>query len=250
MDLIDVTAFDPDRLTLDDRLLDDNRLLNNGLLNNHRLLHNDRLLNHRRLLNHNSRASVDDCACNRPTDHTADKSRPEVATAAPPVAAVVVMVAVMPTVVVISAVPTPAMSMGKRTGRDCRESDCYYEFLHCSSLSVLTNPNDISRYVVQSLMCRRANQSADNRANRSSAERDPSGVPAMMDVVNDMMPRRRRRAMRTMPPPMMRRGNRRASRQNHPRHENRECLDDLVHVTPTFPGFCPYDKLGRVRQRT
>ena len=38
--------------------------------------------------------------------------------------------------------------------------------------------------------------------------------------------------MRTMPPPMMRRGNRRASRQNHASHENRECLDDLVHVTP------------------
>ena len=48
--------------------------------------------------------------------------------------------------------------------------------------------------------------------------------------------------MRTMPPPMMRRGNRRASRENHPRHENRECLDDLVHVTPTFPDFLSLQK--------
>ena len=81
-------------------------------------------------------------------------------------------------------------------------------------------------------MCRRADQSADNRADCCGTERDPSGVPAtVMDVVNDMMPRRRRRAMRTMPP-VMRRGNRRASRQNHPSHENRECLDDLVHITP------------------
>ena len=48
--------------------------------------------------------------------------------------------------------------------------------------------------------------------------------------------------MRTMPPPMMRRGNRRASRQNHTRHENRECLDDLVHVTPTFPDFLSLHK--------
>ena len=86
-------------------------------------------------------------------------------------------------------------------------------------------------------MRRRADQSADNRADCRCAERDPSGVPAvMMGVVNDMMPRRRRRrAMRTMPP-VMRRGNRRASRQNHTRHENRECLDDLVHVTPAT--FC------------
>ena len=41
--------------------------------------------------------------------------------------------------------------------------------------------------------------------------------------------------MRTMPP-VMRRGNRRTSRQNHTRHENRECLDDLVHITPAT--FC------------
>ena len=237
MYLIDVAAFNPNRLALDDGLLDDCRLLDDWLLDDHRLLYNNRLLNHRRLLNHNSRASVDDCACDRPTDHTADEPRPEVATAAAPVAAVVMMVAMMPTVVVISAMPTPAMSMRERTGRDCRESDCYYEFLHCSSLSVLTNPNDISRYVVQSLVCRRTDQSADNRADCRSSERNPSDVPAAaMGVVNDMMPRRRRRTMRTMPPAMMRRGNRRASRQNHPSHENRECLDDLVHVTPAT--FC------------
>ena len=93
-------------------------------------------------------------------------------------------------------------------------------------------------------MCRRTDQPADNRADCCRAKRNPSGVSAtVMDVVNDMMPRRRRRAMRTMPP-AMRRGNRRASRQNHTRHENRECLDDLVHVTPTFPGFCPYREVG------
>ena len=90
-------------------------------------------------------------------------------------------------------------------------------------------------------MCRRADQSADNRADCRRAERDPSGVPAVMDAVNDMMPRRRRRAMRTMPP-VMRRSNRRTSRQNHPSHENRNCLDDLVHITPTFPDFLSLHK--------
>ena len=89
----------------------------------------------------------------------------------------------------------------------------------------------------------RADQSADNRADCRRAKRDPSGVPAaMMNVVNDMMPRRRR-AVRTMPP-VMRRGNRRASRQNHSCCHNRNCLDDLVHVTPTFPDFCPYTRSG------
>ena len=94
-------------------------------------------------------------------------------------------------------------------------------------------------------MRRRADQSADNRADRGGSERDPSGVTAvMMDVVNDMMPGRRR-AMRTMPS-VPRPSNRRASRQNHPSHENRNCLDDLVHITPTFPDFCPYREVGSV----
>ena len=92
--LIDVAPFDPDWLTLDDRLLDDNGLLNDGLLDDNWLLHNNRLLNNRRLLYNDSRAPVDDCACDRPTDHTTDESRPEVATAAPP-ATTVVVVAVM-----------------------------------------------------------------------------------------------------------------------------------------------------------
>ena len=91
-------------------------------------------------------------------------------------------------------------------------------------------------------MRRGADQSADNRADRGGTKRNPSGIAIVMDVMNDMMPRWRR-AMRTMPP-MMRRGNRRASRQNHPSHENRECLDDLVHITPTFPDFCPYTRVG------
>ena len=115
----------------------------------------------------------------------------------------------------------------------------------------MTKPDDISRYVALSLASRRADESADNRADCGRAKRDPSRVPAtvMMGVMDDMMPRRRR-AMRTMPPSMMRRGNRRASRQNHTRHENRECLDDLVHVTPTFPGFCPYREVGDRHRKT
>ena len=86
-------------------------------------------------------------------------------------------------------------------------------------------------------MCRGADQSTDNRADCRRAERNPSGVTAvMMDVVNDMVTRWWRWAMRTMPPVMWR-GNRRASRQNHASHENRNCLDDLVHITPTFLDF-------------
>ena len=93
-------------------------------------------------------------------------------------------------------------------------------------------------------MRRRANQSADNSPDSGSSKRDPSGIVIVMDMVNDMMPRRRRRrAMRTMPP-VPRRGNRRASRQNDPCHENRECLDELVHITPPFPDFCPYREQG------
>ena len=87
-----------------------------------------------------------------------------------------------------------------------------------------------------SSMCRRANQSADNGPDCGRSKRNPSGIAIVMDVADDMMPRRRRRAMRTMPS-VMRRGNGRTSCQNHPSHENRECLDDLVHVTPTFPDF-------------
>ena len=96
-------------------------------------------------------------------------------------------------------------------------------------------------------MCRRADQSADNGPDRGSSERDPSGVAFVMDVVNDLMPgRRRRRAMRTTPPSVMRRGNRRTSHQHHASHENRNRLDDLVHITPTFPDFCPYIKVGNI----
>ena len=112
-------------------------------------------------------------------------------------------------------------------------------------------------------MRRRADQPADNCANCRRAKRHPSDVATtMMDVVNDMMPRRRRRAMRTMPP-VMRRGNRRACRQNHTSHENRECLDDLVHITPAtfffdFPQRLrsnvrrtyPFSRLQRVRKPT
>ena len=108
--------------------------------------------------------------------------------------------------------------------------------------------SDTSRQLTippDSSMCRGADQPTDNGPYRGSAERDPSSVTAvMMDVVNDMMPRRRRRAMRTMSPPMTRRSNRRTRRQYHASHKNRECLDDLVHITPAFPGFCPYREQG------
>ena len=84
-------------------------------------------------------------------------------------------------------------------------------------------------------MSRRADQPTDNRTNSRRAERDPSGVPAVVvDMVNDMMSRRRRRAMRTMPPPMMRRGNRRASRQRQSREKKRNRFDGLVHITPSL----------------
>ena len=235
MYLIDIAAFNPNRLALDDGLLDDCRLLDDRLLDDHRLLHNNRLLNHRRLLNHNSRASVDDCACDRSTDHTADESRPEIASTRSPITAVVVVVAAVPSVmdrrrVMESSMMRSAMpATGKCPSRCRHESDCDYEFLHL-----------IYPFLFRlKLVCRRANQSADNRADCGRAKRDPSGVPAVMvNLMDDMMTRRRwRRAMRTMPPPMMRCGNRCTRRQNHTRHENRECLDDLVHVTPTFPDF-------------
>ena len=129
MYLIDIPPFNPNRLALDDGLLDDCRLLDDWLLDDHRLLHNNRLLNNRRLLYNDSRAPVDNCACDRPTDHTADEPRPEIATAAPPVAAVVAMAATVPSVMVISAMP----AVRERTGRGCHEDDCYYEFLHWMS---------------------------------------------------------------------------------------------------------------------
>lgn len=48
-----------------------------------------------------------------------------------------------------------------------------------------------AEYYTISLASRRANQTADHRANGCRAKCDPSGVPAVMvGVVNDMMPRR------------------------------------------------------------
>ena len=35
------------------------------------------------------------------------------------------------------------------------------------------------------LVCHRTDQPADNRADCRSSERDPTGVPAVMDVVNE-----------------------------------------------------------------
>ena len=87
-----------------------------------------------------------------------------------------------------------------------------------------------------SLVCRRADESADNRANCRRAKGNPSDIATVMvGVMNDLIPgRRRRRTMRTMPTPMMRRSNRRASRQRQPREENRNRFDGLVHITPSL----------------
>ena len=145
LNLIDVASFNPDRLTLHNgnsrsvsvdsrRPLNDRRLLNNdrlsdygGLLNHNRLSHDCRRgLNHDRLGVIRTRQRRPDNAAN----HPANKSRPEVATAAPPATAVIVMVAAMPTVVMVSAVP----AMRERTGRGNDKSDCYYEFLHFVSV--------------------------------------------------------------------------------------------------------------------
>ena len=248
LNLIDVASFNPNRLTLHNGLLNDRRLLNNDWLSDYGGLPNHNRLGHdcRRGLNHD-RLGVIRTRQRRPdhtADNSADESRPEVASARSPIPAVVVMVAAVPAVV-ITPVPTsmmrPAMpAMGERPSRCRHKGDCYYEFLHliCPSLFRLK------------LVCRRANQPADNCANCRRAKRNPSGVPAtVMDVVNDLMPRRWRWAMRTMPPAMMRSGNRRTRRQNHTRHKNHECLDDLVHVTPaTFCFDFPREPISRSHQ--
>ena len=121
LNLIDIAPLNPHRLALDDGLLNDRRLLHYDRLSDHGgLLNHDRLgHNRRRGLNHN-RLGVIRTSQSRPddtTNHPADESWPEVATAAPPITAViVVMVAVMPTMMAISAVPTSAMSVRERAG--------------------------------------------------------------------------------------------------------------------------------------
>ena len=134
------------------------------------------------------------------------------------------------------------MSVRERAGRCRHKGDCYYEFLHLIFPFLFC----------LKLVCRRTDQPADNSSDGRRAKRDPSGIPAvMMGVVHDMMPRRRRRrTMRTMPPPMTRRSNRRASRQRQSREKNRNRFNGLVHVTPTFPDFCPYTKQGNIIAKT
>ena len=107
----------------------------------------------------------------------------------------------------------------------------------------------MSRYVALPLVCRRADQPADNRADCRRAKSDPSDVPTvMMGVVNDMMPRRRR-AMRTMPPPLTRRSNRRASRQRQSRKKNRNRFNGLVHITPaTFFSVVVQESISRLQE--
>ena len=138
LNLIDVASFNPDRLTLHNGLLDNRRLLNNdrlgdngGLLNHNRLGHDCRRgLNHDRLGVIRTRQRRPDNAAN----HPADESRPEVASARPPIPAVTVMVAAMPTVVITAVPPSmmrPAMPAVRERPSRCRhKGDCDYEFLH------------------------------------------------------------------------------------------------------------------------
>ena len=144
------------------------------------------------------------------------------------------MVASMPAVMDRRRTMEPSMmrptmpSPSERSGRDCREGDCYYEFLHliCPFLFPIKS------------VSRRADQPADNRADCRRAKGNPSGIAAavMVGVMNDMIPRRRAAMMnrcRTAMTSMMGRGNRRAGREDHARNENQNCFDDLVHITPT-----------------
>ena len=160
------------------------------------------------------------------------------------------MVSAMPAVMNRRRAMEPSMmrsampATGERPCRDCREGDCQYEFLHL-----------ISPFLFRlKLVCRRADQSADNCADCRCAKRNPSCAPAaVMRMVNDdMMPRRATmmNRCRTAMTSMMRRGNRRASRQRQSREKNRNRFDSLVHVTPTFPDFCPYTKQGNIIAKT
>ena len=131
--LIDIPPFNPHRLTLHNRLLNDRRLLNHDRLGDHcGLLNHDRLGHDRRRgLNHD-RVRIIRTRQGRPyhaADHTADESRPEVTTATPPITAVVMMVAAMPTMV-ITAMPTVVMmpSMRESASRGNNKCDRYYEF--------------------------------------------------------------------------------------------------------------------------
>ena len=95
LDLVDIASFDPDVLHLRHGLL----LHDDGLLHDYRLLlHDDWLGHHRRLRHYDGRLGHDDSGLRQrssddcPADDTADEARPEVATAAAPVAMVVVYV--------------------------------------------------------------------------------------------------------------------------------------------------------------
>ena len=113
LDLINVPTLNPDVLRLLDRLLYDYGLLNyNGLLNYRGRCHDCR----GRL--HNNGFGIVRSRNSRPhyaANHTADESRPEVAAAASPVAAVVVMVATMPAVMNRRRMVEPSM-MSRSTG--------------------------------------------------------------------------------------------------------------------------------------
>ena len=140
LNLIDIAPLNPNRLALDNGLLNNRRLLHHHRLSNHSgLLNHDRLghdsrrgLNHDRLGVTRTRQRRSDYAAN----HPADESRPEVPTARPPIATVVMMVAAVPTMmnrrramespVMRSTMPTTR----ERAGRNCRKGNCYYEFLH------------------------------------------------------------------------------------------------------------------------
>ena len=258
--LVDIPSLNPDVLRLLDRLLHDH-----GLLLNH-----DRLLDDRRS-RYDGRSGLNNYGVgvirthqSRPhdaTDHPANEARPEVPAAASPVTAmaVVVMVAAMPAVVnrrrmveaAVMGASVPATS--ECASRNGHEGECYDEFLHLIIpffISAKMTRAKTYRNISSRLLSARdrTDQTADQAADKSSNE--SAATSMMLDVVNDMMSRRRRRrAMmmhrrRTAMTSIMGSGNRRTGRENQARNENHNCFDDLVHITPTFPGFCPYTRLG------
>ena len=104
----------------------------------------------------------------------------------------------------------------------------------------------------------RAHDAADNRA----AE-DGEAVTAVVDVNDRRRGRRRGRNPATMmmvvmsggammdggafrPASMMGSGHCRAAESHTRESRDCHCLDRLVHVTPTFPGFLPLHKVRRV----
>ena len=150
--LINIPPFNPNRQALHNGLRNHNRLGDHsGLLNHDRLGHDSRRgLNHDRLGVIRTRQRRPDYAANHPSG----EFWPEVTSSRPPVTAAVMVVA-MPTVVITSMPPYVMMPpMCERSGRDCRDGDCQYEFLDliCPFLFRLK------------LVCRHTDQSSEGSA--------------------------------------------------------------------------------------